>query len=694
MATAMTVTSLVLFLWLGSAIEAIAEQQVCDADAETCRRETACSVYFDPDNKNDDSSSSSGLVAGIDYEEGQRLELVEPLMVIKNSGDRGNSLSNWRQIVWASDLLSSILSYESLHNMDIFVPGIGTHIACAEYESWINVRAVAVPTDPLRNQKKNKGSSMMVDAPYDFGLETTVPIQAGDGLFISCNNEQGDDDEVETPSAPKTATFDGLACITDTLETRPTSTISSGRGVVSKRMIRAGEAVAVSPVMPMEQQDMTIYQQGIVPTANAKPFWQPESTVLRFSSQKMGQQVLWNYCFGHPDSTILLLPTASHVNFINHASDQQANVKIEWTSPEKVQTMDRSKLLLGGHSLTIRYVALRNIQPGEELFLNYGSAWEEAYRTHEQTQPNGDSKSSYISAAEYERSTSPEQRIRTEDDENSLPPNLFTTCYYKANSDTLGEDEDEYELRWHPQLFGQDECLRPCRILEKHSSSELGSSAVLYTVEMLPMPHYRTHPDCALVEGTRHFFSDYPSSHIKIVDKPTALADANAFRHYVQVSPGFFPPQWMSNYEKPWEMMPPPAENLKHYEISSPIERLSEDGNEPQSLTANIYELGLTSNFTQALSGYLQHTTLDLAFQHLLLEGNPQSDMFTRFGGHNWYIQRPKNDAPEWKVRCFAMWFGLPVVIYNRRMMNLSRFSLFCSIVQYALGIPSRRTSP
>jgi hypothetical protein len=117
-------------------------------------------------------------------------------------------------------------------------------------------------------------------------------------------------------------------------------------------------------------------------------------------------ELLLNYCYS-PNrngytSSLLLLPMAPGVNAINHADrnkHQEPNVAVMWMEPKFdpdkffVQPTD---ILFGNAEkendvprLMVEYVALRDINAGEELLIDYGDAWQEAMEEYEMKQQNG-----------------------------------------------------------------------------------------------------------------------------------------------------------------------------------------------------------------------------------------------------------------------------------------------------------------
>lgn len=47
------------------------------------------------------------------------------------------------------------------------------------------------------------------------------------------------------------------------------------------------------------------------------------------------QQLILNYCFGHPNSSMMFYPYGSQIHMVNHASPpSKANAVLRWATPE------------------------------------------------------------------------------------------------------------------------------------------------------------------------------------------------------------------------------------------------------------------------------------------------------------------------------------------------------------------------
>jgi hypothetical protein len=109
------------------------------------------------------------------------------------------------------------------------------------------------------------------------------------------------------------------------------------------------------------------------------------SPLYRNASDPIHQQLLLNYCFGHSQSALLLCPYGMLTALINH-SKKEPNTQIQWTKqmrhPEWMNmTLPRwARVLHTG--LSFDFVALRDIEEGEEILVDYGDEWEQAWQEH------------------------------------------------------------------------------------------------------------------------------------------------------------------------------------------------------------------------------------------------------------------------------------------------------------------------
>lgn len=153
----------------------------------------------------------------------------------------------------------------------------------------------------------------------------------------------------------------------------------AGRGAFANRFIPKGGTVAPIPLIHIGNRDiMTMY--------DALPV-RDDGYIPRNPEKPTHQQLMLNYCFGHADTHLLLCPYGLLTALINH-SHQDPNAKIQWSSedllrhPEWLNETYYHWYKTKHAGLSFDVVALRDIQEDEEILIDYGMEWEEAWQQH------------------------------------------------------------------------------------------------------------------------------------------------------------------------------------------------------------------------------------------------------------------------------------------------------------------------
>ena len=181
----------------------------------------------------------------------------------------------------------------------------------------------------------------------------------------------------------------------------------TGRAVFSTAGIAKGEVVLTTPLIALRRDDFRIYKSD--PDAEHVRDTVDKSTVI-------GDELLFNYAYGHPDSPMLLVPNAPMANFINHGGEEDANVQIRWPTAgsktarlfdwvynrqkediydDKFESTNHNAWLKDhpidvmekSGKLAFEYVALRDIEEDEEILIDYGPLWDDAWYTFQATHP-------------------------------------------------------------------------------------------------------------------------------------------------------------------------------------------------------------------------------------------------------------------------------------------------------------------
>ena len=335
-------------------------------------------------------------------------------------------------------------------------------------------------------------------------------------------------------------------CI-DNIRPARSNTRQAAHGAVATRPLPAGTIITTSPLHHLPDRNVcNLYN---FTTSEDGEEW------IRVQDQIVGQQVLLNYCFSHPQSTVLLCPYGSGINYINHApSPYRVNVQIRWARDFPASGHNDSVLheplsyLASTEQpiLAVDYVATRDIAQGDELFLDYGPAWEEAWRQHVasyQPYPDQATARSY-KHGRFWNNYFANSVLRTEEEQefDPYPSNLDIRCH-------TGLVNYHQSVRDDPVWSDQDVGI-PCRILHRINKAELiqddgehGDHATddhdqfVYTVEL-------EHGDATQI--TRAIRPNVPRHWIAFFDVPlsTDLRLPNAFRHWIGLPDHMLPEQW------------------------------------------------------------------------------------------------------------------------------------------------------
>jgi len=329
-------------------------------------------------------------------------------------------------------------------------------------------------------------------------------------------------------------------CI-DNIRPKPSTIRQAGRGAFATRFLPQNKIITGSPVMFIPSSDFFKMYDGD---------WFGKENID--TDNLVGHQILMNYCWHHNESSIYLCPYGSGLNFINH-NKTMANVRLQWAKNGEMNH-DASLLLLSpslminsaAPKLHMDVVATRDIEPGEELFLDYGDAWEKAWLEHvERWETEADYSPEYVSPREWNKQN-PHAMLRTEDEQEKdpYPENFDLYCLeeitHPAANDYL--TSEVAESLWEPSTQGY-----PCSVIERElQESREYWYRVRYVDEDVHDPGFSDRQvwmesDWIVREAMR--FEDAPYSTDLFLDK--------AFRHPIGIPDDIFPEAWRGKFLPP-----------------------------------------------------------------------------------------------------------------------------------------------
>ncbi len=374
----------------------------------------------------------------------------------------------------------------------------------------------------------------------------------------------------------------------DNFSRKKSTNPQAGMGAIAKRFMKRGEVIAPAPILHVTNRD-----------ALRMPAFYGEQW-----------QLILNYCVGHEHSSLLLCPN-TNVGLINHCSERRPkthpcgrgkgpNAKYRWAEWNKISNNWRSKLIGemeqdGGKGLMMEVVATRNIEDGEEVFIDYGKfmlwhllryhnfasafistsfeilginfekAWDEHVRSWNTFNKKNQSHHERISVKELNDAMGPLKLAPdfgleyTSTDSGGI---LFTGCFYNENDERFWTDFDSNEP-WEGMTVGhiihrygasygdefnvddesEDGLFWPCVVARQEQPKSL-EDADAYTVRIVqlasePMTIWERKKLPRIIrhfprKSIRHFYLPYSSDiHLR-----------HAFRHHIELSDDMFPASW------------------------------------------------------------------------------------------------------------------------------------------------------
>jgi len=462
--------------------------------------------------------------------------------------------------LWNGDIYREEV-LESAESMRSFVPGLSVICPCTyknfnleqvktmTYRDWRDIKGIGhdeTPPSPQAGSFSYLSNAMFVAAR---------DILPGEELVVECADNSDEFDPTKYPLSkfkPKEAGGYSI-CLDDKVEERladHTANIAGGsyggqRGLFAKRNLKEDEILTSTPMIPVHVEELTMDREKY---AALYEHLKDHGNIV----PPKKKQLILNYMYGHPESSLLWLANAPLLHSVNHAPhDQiktvQPNAKIQWHHDEytdaqlagkplsrrqqfhhaELLEMDsREVVLKHGMGLVMDLVALRDIGENEEILIDYGKTWDDAWKKHKvdwqgtieatkaghadgkvawkqqrklereenerqqklDTDNVGEHRhkqkhvqnsmtaiplSSYVTASDYnDLHGTDDLRTITEQRRNPYPSNIETACHFEYDwlDDNINADEtadDMTFMSWYKQKDHFGFCLLPCIITER-----------------------------------------------------------------------------------------------------------------------------------------------------------------------------------------------------------------------------------
>ena len=313
-------------------------------------------------------------------------------------------------------------------------------------------------------------------------------------------------------------------CI-DNLRVGQSTIPDAGRGAFARRSIKAGQVVVPVPLQSF--QDRKVFQKT-----------QPE-------------QLYVNYCLQPSDSKMIFYPYGPVFNLINHPdtasstpASERANVHLRW-SPSNMNhnnwldlSYDEFWKVTTPGGLILEVVASRDIAKGEEILLDYGKDWEEAWKAHALAWTPPKHADQYVYPAEMDE-TVPLRTVK-EQKEHPYPPNLITMCstpdFDREQARHVEWEESDDWHWWEAMVF--------CHILERRMGP---NGNYVYTVSLIfdNDPHHLDYDESVPLEK-QYLDLNVPRRAIRFLEKPYMDDEhlKGVFRHPISFPDDLVPDAW------------------------------------------------------------------------------------------------------------------------------------------------------
>jgi SET domain len=311
------------------------------------------------------------------------------------------------------------------------------------------------------------------------------------------------------------------------------STLSqAGHGAFGRKSFLPGDTVISLPLIHIPYREvLDMYQ--------ISSFVKKRGT----RNQAIHTQILENYCMGHRESTLLLCPYGTLSSYINH-NQTLANVRMEWADPRKSiqspswleKSIDElSKEYRAGLSMNI--IAIRDINAGEEIFLDYGDDWENAWKHHLRSWISNPMDENYKSAEQFNMEM---KEVKTEKEQSIDPYPSGVKLYF-----FLAFARSGWLSHWENGTIAEYLATEG-RSMNKYVDVEVlnrtvDTDGISWYDVLAYRSKYRRQKIKRLPRESLRFFD---------VAYSTDMFQPNAFRHDIGIPDSLFPDVW-KNLRKP-----------------------------------------------------------------------------------------------------------------------------------------------
>lgn len=468
-------------------------------------------------------NSGWGIFTLKNYEKGETLPLASPFLIFTNLRQGNLKHAGLDHIlhsyIWNAGSVDGQFEAQTAY---AFGPGVGV-LANSHYDKkFINVHPHQINNREAlgSNNGASRHASPVAGSATSYqniGFQAGKALSAGNELII--NYGSGWKEKMrrvsQKVSQPKYIgrSVEWLAkngrCL-DLIE--PVKVGELGYGVKVKRPMREGQRLTSIPLLPLHRSALSM----------------PEAPF---------KQLAINYMFGQSGSDLLLLPYGPIFSLINHSN--QSNAKIEWdeiSDPWTRMSVDdvlHHRPTAG--SLLANLVATRDLLAGEEVYIDYGPAWQQSWEHH--VAKFAPSVENHIYPSEFNNDPSNSiLKDLAEQEKSPYPAHLMSVCVMDPNWPLLSKQVKGHKLETRVAWdLVKTSVLMPCTVSERIS---LGKE-ILYNVRLEELdrsPQGNLVHGSHLAENEQRVVTKMPRRAIFFVHRPYESDQhlPKGFRHEMQ----------------------------------------------------------------------------------------------------------------------------------------------------------------
>mmetsp|Transcript_20107 Transcript_20107/g.27934 ORF Transcript_20107/g.27934 Transcript_20107/m.27934 type:complete len:296 (+) Transcript_20107:94-981(+) len=262
-------------------------------------------------------------------------------------------------------------------------------------------------------------------------------------------------------------------------------------------------------------------------------------------------QLVMNYQYAHPDSSALFFPLTTAL-MVNHNSIRMpggaiANAELKWSTWNKksayflqrpLEDLKKEKY----STMVFDVVATRDIRPDEEVFIDYGEEWENAWKKHVEEFPSKAPCRFQNPCFQSSKSINRMNHDKFNPLYHQWSEQHFTVCrpvHEKESEDNIiVQKNDATEFAWDHVGFNltvAGDIRTPCLITKVHEAEQAFDVVYFLRLESDGMIHHVLRP-----------VSHLEADSIKFVSKPykSDLFWEGSFRHEIKIPDEIFPQHW------------------------------------------------------------------------------------------------------------------------------------------------------